>query len=48
MRLLLRNGEIIARGHNLKELKNDTTKHAEMIAIQKASKNLRSLEIGRL
>ena len=34
--------KIIARGHNVKELKKDTTKHAEMIAIQKASKKLDS------
>lgn len=35
-------GRIIARGHNQKEAKTDTTKHAEMIAIQKASKKLKS------
>lgn len=29
-------------GHNLKETKLDTTKHAEIIAIQKASKKLKS------
>ena len=29
-------------GHNLKETKLDTTKHAEIIAIQKASKKLES------
>ena len=29
-------------GHNLKETKFDTTKHAEIIAIQKASKKLQS------
>ena len=38
----MKNGEIIARGHNLKETKFDTTKHAEMIAIQRASKKLKS------
>ena len=38
--VIVKNGEIIARGHNLKELKKDTTKHAEMIAIQRASKKL--------
>lgn len=38
--IIVKNGEIIARGHNLKEIKNDTTKHAEIIAIQKASKVL--------
>ena len=46
--VIVKNGEIIARGYNLKELKNDTTKHAEIIAIQKASKKLRSMEIRRM
>ena len=34
------NGKIIARAHNVKEQKQDTTRHAEIIAIQKASKKL--------
>ncbi len=38
--VIVKNGEIIARAHNLKETKNDTTKHAEIIAIQKASKKI--------
>lgn len=38
--VIVRDGKIIARGHNLKETKKDTTKHAEIIAIQKASKKL--------
>ena len=38
--IIIKNGEIISRAHNLKELKNDTTKHAEILAIQKASKKL--------
>ena len=38
--VIVRNDKIIARGHNIKELKKDTTKHAEIIAIQKASKNM--------
>lgn len=38
--VIVKNNEIIARAHNLKEVKNDTTKHAEIIAIQKASKKL--------
>ena len=33
---------IISRGHNLKETKKDTVKHAEIIAIEKASKKLDS------
>lgn len=40
--VIVKNGKIIARGHNVKELKKDTTKHAEIIAIQKASKKLKS------
>ncbi len=38
--VVVKDGKIIARAHNLKETKQDTTKHAEMIAIQKASKKL--------
>ena len=40
--VIVKNGEIIARAHNLKETKTDTTKHAEILAIQKASKKLKS------
>ena len=38
--VIVKNGKIIARSHNLKETKKDTTKHAEMIAIEKASKKI--------
>ena len=38
--VIVKDGKIIARAHNQKETKTDTTKHAEMIAIQKASKKL--------
>ena len=40
--VIVHNGKIIARAHNLKETKYDTTKHAEILAIQKASKKLES------
>ena len=40
--VIVKDGKIIARAHNLKETKYDTTKHAEIIAIQKASKKLNS------
>ena len=40
--IIVKDNKIIARAHNVKELKNDTTKHAEIIAIQKASKKLNS------
>lgn len=38
--VIVKDGTIIARAHNQKETKTDTTKHAEIIAIQKASKKL--------
>lgn len=38
--VIVKDDKIIARAHNLKELKKDTTQHAEIIAIQKASKKL--------
>ena len=38
--VIVKDGKVIARAHNLKESKNDTTHHAEILAIQKASKKL--------
>ena len=38
--VIVKEGKIIARAHNQKETKTDTTKHAEILAIQKASKKL--------
>ena len=38
--VIVKDGKIIARGHNLKQTKKDTTRHAEIIAIEKASKKL--------
>lgn len=40
--VIVKDGKIISRAHNLKETKFDTTKHAEILAIQKASKKLKS------
>ena len=40
--VIVKEGKIIARAHNQKETKTDTTKHAEILAIQKASKKLES------
>lgn len=40
--VIVKDGKIIARAHNIKEEKNDTTKHAEILAISKASKKLQS------
>ena len=40
--VIVKDGKIISRAHNLKETKCDTTNHAEILAIQKASKKLKS------
>ena len=40
--IIVKEGEIIAKAHNQKETKTDTTKHAEILAIQKASQKLKS------
>ena len=40
--VIVKDGKVIARAHNVKEKKKDTTKHAEIIAISKASKKLES------
>ena len=40
--VIVKDGKIIARAYNQKEIKNDTTKHAEIIAIQKASRKLKA------
>mgnify|MGYP000268300801 CR=1 FL=1 len=38
--VIVKDGVVIARGHNEKELKNDPTLHAEISAIKKACKKL--------
>ncbi len=38
--VIVENNNIIAKAHNLKESKQQSTKHAEIIAIEKASKKL--------
>lgn len=38
--VIVKDGKIIARGYNKKEIKKDATRHAEIIAIEKASKKL--------
>lgn len=38
--IIVRDGKVIARGHNLKEAKHDITSHAEIEAIRKAAKKL--------
>ena len=44
--VIVKDGKIIARAHNIKEMKNDTTKHAEILAIQKASKKLNTWRLN--
>ena len=44
--IIVRDNKIMAKAHNIKEEKNDTTKHAEIIAIQKASKKLGSWRLN--
>ena len=40
--VIVKGETVVAKAHNLKELKKDTTKHAEILAIQKASRKLES------
>ena len=40
--VIVKDDKIISRGHNLRETKNDVTKHAEIVAIEKACKKLGS------
>ena len=40
--VIVLNDKIIARGHNMRETKNSPIAHAEIIAIEKASKKLQS------
>ena len=44
--VIVRNGKIIARGYNQKETKKDTIEHAEIVAIKKASKKLKSWRLN--
>jgi tRNA(adenine34) deaminase len=38
--VIVKNGEIIGRGHNLRETAKDPTRHAEIVAIREASERL--------
>ena len=40
--VIVKDGQVIAKAYNIKETKKDTTKHAEILAIQKASKKIES------
>ena len=44
--VIVKEGKIIAKAHNQKETKFDTTTHAEILAIQKASKKLNSWRLN--
>ena len=44
--VLVKDNKIIARAYNEKEEKKDTTRHAEIIAIQKASKKLNAWRLS--
>lgn len=40
--VIVLDGKIIAKGHNLRELRQDVTQHAEIVAIRQASRKLKS------
>lgn len=44
--VIVKDGKIIARGHNERELKQDATLHAEITAIRKACKKLGSWRLN--
>ncbi len=44
--VIVKDGKVIARAHNVKEEKKDTTKHAEILVIGKASKKLESWRLS--
>lgn len=44
--VIVKDGKIIARGHNERETKQDPTAHAEIIAIRKASKKIGSWRLN--
>ena len=44
--VIVKDGIIISRAHNVKEIKNDSTQHAEILAIQKASKKLKTWRLS--
>jgi len=44
--VIVRNGEVIAAAHNLRETTNDPTAHAEVLAIREAAKKLGSRRLN--
>ena len=43
--IIVKNGEIVGRGHNMVTSTNDPTAHAEIVAIRDATKNLDSFQL---
>lgn len=43
--VIIRNGELIGSGHNERELREDPTAHAEMIALRQAARGLASWRV---
>lgn len=43
--VIVKDGKIISRGHNLRETKNSSLGHAEIIAIDKACKKLKNFRL---
>lgn len=44
--IIVKNNKIISKGYNLREKKKDITAHAEILAIKKASKKLKSWNLS--
>ena len=44
--IIVKNGKMIARAHNLKETKQSAIAHAEILAIQKANKKLNNWRLN--
>ena len=44
--VIVKNGVVISKGHNLKENKNSVLYHAELIAIEKASKKIKNWRLN--
>lgn len=40
--VIVKNGKVISKAHNMKEIKKDCTNHAEILAIRKASRKLKN------
>ncbi len=44
--IIVKDGKVIAKAHNVKEQKNDATCHAEILAIKKASKKMKNWRLS--